>query len=383
MNAKRFLCFLLFLAGVFMTLPGVNGQTVSYNTPSFNTSTYQMDPGDVSDLKALLDSFFRTKNSNVDFNTFWDSSEYARYQYPFMELYYAEYSQYYNEEYYYNPLVLSFEKIIGTGYLIKIAFVGVDSLRNPLIKSIYNLQAAKNATGGFRLKRATDYFVRNWQVHQIGTIRYFVNPNRKFDEVKARQFDSINYAYAQIFEFEPSLVQYYLCENAKQLFNVKGYDFLLNMYLDTMGGMVEAGSPIIYAGNNSELYPHELVHVYLNQKFLRCNYIVAEGLPSYLGGSADVTLDQHLANLKVWVVENKVLDMEGLLNQNQEIGNHTSTYYTLSGLVCKLIIEKKGYNAIFKLAEVPDDEAVAEICKVLEVEESEFTAFLLAQVMKY
>ena len=93
----------------------------------------------------------------------------------------------------------------------------------------------------------------------------------------------------------PLSFKYFIFENYEDLMNNKGFDFEVDMYLGlNYGGEAYPEQKIIFSGNNSAYYPHELVHLYTHQQFNNIHYIIDEGIATLLGGSQGSNFSEYM-----------------------------------------------------------------------------------------
>ncbi len=108
---------------------------------------------------------------------------------------------------------------------------------------------------------------------------------------------------------------------------------------------------IIYAGNNSAYYPHEVVHLYTYAKFRnQYHQWIDEGIATLLGGSTGHPLRWHLSKLAKFLQENPSYPLNNLDSLAKDIpnGEYTTDFrYVIGGLICQKIYEKEGKFGLF------------------------------------
>lgn len=288
-----------------------------------------------------LQSFLAIKNEAAHHNPYWLTSDFEVYKYPYLDIYNIE------QQGKYKPSLLDIVTLKQDSlYNIKLAF-----LANRNLHSIYNFLAIKQPDGSYRFSRIVDYNTRKWERKRVGNIEYIISPQHDFDVQEAQRLDSFNDATAHFFEIEPITLTYYLCVDPQELFQIRGFDYQPVMYKFKTGGQNESWSNIIYAGNNTAWYPHEVVHSYTYAKYGRqIHRVFDEGIATYLGGSNELPLRVHLDNLKNYLEENPTAKVYDLLYNNIEIDDRqTNCLYAIGGLFCQVALEEMGKPYLIEL----------------------------------
>lgn len=148
----------------------------------------------------------------------------------------------------------------------------------------------------------------------------------------------------------------------------------------------DASNKIIYVLNYHN-FKHELVHSFLVEKFGgNCHNWFNEGCATFLAGSGDYNLNQHLTILANHLIKhpefnlNNILDYRGFI-----IDKETSYKYTVSGLICKLVYQKHGKKGLYQLLNFgsSDLDFYISIQSLLGIKKENLNAFLRAEIYKY
>ncbi|WP_162817801.1 hypothetical protein U0035_12630 [Niabella yanshanensis] len=246
---------------------------------------------------------------------------------------------------YYKPLLLIAEKA-GTGnYLIKLAYIRNDSAGMKM-QFIYNLYAKKE-NGLFFFYPGLYYNTLQMKTHTEGNIRYRYKGNLNI--ARCKEMNAINNQLAARFKMEPVKFVYYKFKNAKELFNGLGFDYIYNMYLDTTGGMRSNATEAVYCGNDSEVYTHEIVHLYTDKICNNVNSFANEGIATLFGGSGNISYASGVKMIAKYLSEKPGINiLEALLNDTQ-IDGKLSMKYFIGALICKKVKDKFGMEGIKKL----------------------------------
>ena len=61
----------------------------------------------------------------------------------------------------------------------------------------------------------------------------------------------------------PSNARYFVANSSREIVKIWGYEYMDRMYRpEQTGGVAIPTDHVLYSGNNSEYYPHELIHLY-------------------------------------------------------------------------------------------------------------------------
>lgn len=229
------------------------------------------------------------------------------------------------------------EKNITTG-LIDIKF----------IVSVY----AKKGKDGFKFYSGTQYYKETNPIRQVGNIRYIVHPKHQFNQGEAQKMSDFNERLAAIFAVQVLDFEYVVANNTRDLSDVFGLNFFQYSYQPVAsGGMADNLNGVIYAGNNSEYYPHEVVHLYTHAKFPRQYHPwVDEGIAALLGGSTGYKIEWHWEKVRRFLMANPDFKMDDLTDLEAYVPNGefiTDFRYAIGALLCKKIVDKEGMQGLF------------------------------------
>ncbi|TAK60524.1 MAG: hypothetical protein EPO24_06625 [Bacteroidetes bacterium] len=273
---------------------------------------------------------------------------------------------------------------VDTQYIMKFAFMKQDVNGFSDLRFIYNMLARKEGTR-FSFHRIFDYNTRDWVKQHAGTMTYYYHPSNIFNRKLAEQSDSFNIALAKRLEVEPEKITYYKCQNAIELFKLKGFDYTRGMYRDTIGGRVEDDIGILSA-NNSEWYPHEIAHYYPPKLTDHCrNSIFLEGFATYAGGTHYYSLNEMLRLTKEYLRLHPQTDIVKNIFEENDVVSHVPYMYVFGGLLCKLAEEKESLNGIKKLLEsyFSEMDFYQVVEEVFGVRKDDFNTFMRQELEKY
>lgn len=279
-------------------------------------------------------------------------------------------------------------KIIGVfpveneHYALKSAFTHIDKngeIHLDTITSVY----AKKIKNEFLLISSAEYLKSILEHHKVGSINYYVHPSHKFNLKDAKKMNDFNQFIAKEFKVPPMEFDYFVANNARDIVDVWGYEYMDRMYIPNQtGGVASIHNKLIYSGNNSEYYPHELVHLYTFDLVPKnYHFWIGEGIATYYGGSGGYTLDWHLNKLSGFLEENPNFDLTDLDVLNREIpnGEHKTDFrYVIGGFLMKKVHEKYGVQGFKDALHVSskNEDYFAFLNQKLGIEMAEFNNYI-------
>ena len=296
-----------------------------------------------------LTEFLKSKNSSLTENKNWLQSDFQKFIYPYIDIYNIENSRYGSD--FFRPTLM---EIIPTEKpsqkVVKIAFIGHNpETKENQLKSIYNL-VVNIHQDKVLFSRYLDFTTQKWKTVTKGSLTYKVSPNKAVNKVEiAEQQKDIN-KICSFFQCNPISITYYSCVNPKELFEIKGFDYHPMMYADKTGGLTDYGN-IIFSGNNSEIYTHEIVHIYSNNISPKINKFLDEGLAMFLAGSGNYNYEWHRNKFKKFLDENKTFNFTEHTDAYERIyfENETSIPYMISALIIERTLQTNGKNKLLKM----------------------------------
>lgn len=270
---------LLILTSFFVL--SCNGQESTYDNFALTISPV-VDKTDKINQTIIetLTEFLKTKNSSLTENKNWLQSDFQKFIYPYLDIYNIENSKYGSD--FFRPTLM---EIIPTEKpsqkIVKIAFIGHNNETNEnQLKSIYNL-IANIQQDKVLFSRYLDYTTQNWKTETKESLIYKISPNKTINETEIAEQQKDIDKICNFFQTTPISITYYSCVNPKEIFEIKGFDYNPMMYVDKTGGLADYGN-IIFSGNNSEIYTHEIIHIYTGKLFPKISKFIDEGLATLM-----------------------------------------------------------------------------------------------------
>ena len=228
--------------------------------------------------------------------------------------------------------------------------------------------------------------------YQNELITLYCNDTTRNDQ---RLFDSLNLyniKLAKMFQTNPVKFSCYKFNDFAEVNQCVGLDVQKNYARTEDNAYCDAYNKMIFGAFYSVFF-HEVVHMYVGDQFLKTYHIwMNEGLATYLGGSSGLSLEQHLRYLAPDLRAhteynlNYFLDYDGVFISNTSKNVNTNYKFTLGGLICKLVYEKKGFEGLKELlssGREKNEDLYKAVEKALGVKQNMFDLYLRKEVSKY
>ena len=176
-----------------------------------------------------------------------------------------------------------------------------------------------------------------------------------------------------------------------EAYQIMGYDFTPESHTTSQSGAIcNPSNRCIFAGNGTEYYPHEVVHLYTNPLWGKNGFYYHswfdEGIATLFGGSRGYPLEWHLAKLKTYLEQNQQEALSDITKLSTvPNGEFLTEYnYAIGGLICKRIYENKGMEGLFDLLKSgsSDEDFYKAIEKYLGVKKADFGTFIRNELKK-
>lgn len=342
------------------------------------SSTIDQEISINQEIISTLQKFLKTKNDSLIENEYWSSDDFDTFWFPYSDLYEIEHKD--STLYYYQPTLM---EIVRTKEekqkLLKLAFIGHnDTTKENTIKSIYNIVANETDTG-IVFSHPLPYFTRDWEKIQKGSLEYIISPDREFNEEEAeRQLEDIS-KICNFFDTDPMPITYYSCTGLEELFQIKGFDYHPIMYREGGGGLTTHLN-IVFSGNRSEFYTHEIMHLYISAWYPSRIKLIDEGLATYVGGSRVYSYSWHKKNLRSHIKKNPEIDFSTHLEPFERFfAGETSIPYMIGALICERTYRLFGKEKLLELLKGGDE--LWDLLNAVGLNEENFDAELKKELL--
>lgn len=265
-----------------------------------------------------------------------------------------------------------------------------DSSKTLMLDNIITVYAIyENNT--IKFLSSPQWYSQTWNSEKQGNIRFYYPKGHSFDKIKAIKLDSFNNKISELFSITPINLKYFVCQSNENIYEILGYQFTPNQHVpNQIGAICSSPNLAVFAGNGSEFYPHEVVHLYTAQLWGKSGFYYHswfdEGIATLFGGSRGYSLEWHLKKLKMHLEQNPketLTDISKLSTVPN--GEFITEYnYAIGGLICKLIYENKGMEGLFDLLKSgsSDDDFYKAIEKHFGVKKVDFGTFIRNELKK-
>lgn len=302
-----------------------------------------------------LTEFLKTKNISLTENKNWLQSDFQKFIYPYLDIYNIENSRYGSD--FFRPTLM---EIIPTEKpsqkVVKIAFIGHNNeTKENQLKSIYNI-IANIHQGKVLFSRYLDFTTQKWKTVTKGSLTYKISPYKIINDTEIAEQEKDIDKICNFFQCKPIAITYYSCINPKELFEIKGFDYNPMMYVDKTGGLADYGN-ILFSGNNSEIYTHEIIHIYTSNLFPKIDKFIDEGLATLMAGSGKYSYEWHRNKLDKFLNENK--DYNFATHTDAYERNYfeieTSIPYLTSALILERTLRVYGKGKLMELLKTENE----------------------------
>lgn len=179
------------------------------------------------------------------------------------------------------------------------------------------------------------------------SITFYFPEDIKRDTVSIQKTLAFNQKMADFFATEAKRFSVVVQHSLKDIRKINGLDYSYDMYFDNQyGGESHAVNNIIFSGNGSSFYPHEIVHLYTER--YKPHSIYNEGFATFFGGTRGYTLEEQLSALKELIGRNPKLNLSSIEYLNQYV-NDIHLKYVVGGLLVKIALQEMGKSKTLEL----------------------------------
>jgi hypothetical protein len=259
------------------------------------------------------------------------------------------------------------------------------------LEYIYSVHVVKT-NQGFKFLSLPQVYYKNWNKKTVGGITYCYDKGRVFNEQWAIKMDSFNIAMSQLFKTNKQAPIYFIGKNVFEAHQIMGYDFSPEQAtMHQIGAVTQPENNVIFAGNDTEYYPHEMVHLYTREFWGKDDFYfhqwIDEGLAVYLGGYLGKPLEHHLKVMKAFVEKHPEEPLNDISTFYFKVDNefNTNFMYEIGGLICKRVYEKEGMTGIFDLLKSgnTDEDFYKAVEKHFNVKKENFGAFIRKELESF
>lgn len=237
-------------------------------------------------------------------------------------------------------------------YSVKTAFYNLSESgksNNPSLNCIYDIVIRKKGKA-FKVYNFLSEYTEDWSKKEVGNIVYHYTPSYPFNLIKAKTMSKYRDSLAKFFSMESPIINYYIFKNSQETFYSMGFLYNRDMY-DTyqIFGRADPNRNIVYCGNNSEIFPHEIVHLYTHKYYSTLHSFFDEGFAEYLDFSIQKEKISKRKVMANYLNNNPQINLSNILELDDRIGDGTSYKYDISCLLVEKLLEKDPKQGLHKI----------------------------------
>ena len=202
--------------------------------------------------------------------------------------------------------------------------------------------------------------------------------------------NEFNLRMAKEFGVAPLEFDYFVASNARDIARTWGYEYMNRMYNPSgKGGIASWQNMIIYSGNDSSYFPHELVHLYTFHAFPEYPHLwVGEGIATFYAGTSTHSFHGHMLKLKEFLAFNPDYDLSDISSLKKTIpnGEHASDFrYVIGALLMRNIYKREGVTGLVEALKygTSDDDLFRLLEDKLDITRENFDAYVKSEMRDY
>ncbi|MFJ1472687.1 hypothetical protein ACILE9_00300 [Capnocytophaga cynodegmi] len=281
----------------------------------------------------------------------------------------------------YIPTILSM-LYIDEKYQIRIAWVG-NTPEDDKILATYNFLVNKD----YQFENMFDNQFDTFTKRKIKNLTFYYKNSKLFRKEDVKKALKFNKEMADFFELPEIDFSCFIFDNYFEQKKLRGFDFDTDMRVGReKGGVVFPYLKVIFSGNGTAYYPHEIVHLYTRQKAKNENSYLDEGIAVYFGGSGGLYFPQIMRELYSFLQQTDI-DICQIIETKDNLFVKTDIdfHYAFAALLCHTILEHHGKEKLFELLDSGDNLDVFwdKIKATFSLKTEEFHNFFLKELEKY
>ncbi|MDO4764333.1 MAG: hypothetical protein Q4A00_08150 [Flavobacteriaceae bacterium] len=328
-------------------------------------------------ILSLIDAYFSKNLSHQDKITFWKKPE-NLFALKNDDLYWIENEA---DNGNYTPTILSM-LYIDEKYQIRIAWLG-NTPEDDKILATYNFLVNKD----YQFENMFDNHFDTFTKRKIKNLTFYYKNSKLFRKEDVKKALKFNKQMAEFFDLPEIDFSCFIFDNYFEQKHLRGFDFDTDMRVGSeKGGMAFPYLKVIFSGNGTAYYPHEIVHLYTRQKAKHKNSYLDEGIAVYFGGSGGLYFPQIMRELYSFLQQTDI-DIYQIIEANDNLFVKTDIdfHYAFAALLCHTILEHHSKEKLFELLGSGNDreEFLCKIEETFNIQPSEFHNLFLKELEKY
>lgn len=251
----------------------------------------------------------------------------------------------------YEPTIIAFEDLDNDEHLVKVLITGGKDKFHSILSS-HDLILKDDYYDCFKIVNTAENKLRSKNCIVSKNLTIYTDKETVSD-LELQKYKDFELGFTNFFDLELIEHNVAVFETTKELYRFLGYDYHDAMYLnDSYGGMFIPRDKLILSANNSVFYPHEIVHLYINELDLDTHDIVNEGIATFLGGSLGHDYSYHVQNLKNYINLKNIKLIDFFMNRenyNRLVSKNSSFRYSFGAFLSHLAYQNNGKEGLIKL----------------------------------
>ena len=185
-----------------------------------------------------------------------------------------------------------------------------------------------------------------WRRVTVGAMTYVFAPDYPYNAARAHRAAAFVDSLASAFQV-PKLdsLTYYLAPNVDEMYRIIGVESAVRSAPNAVGGLAQpinhqlfSGSPVI-----GEEYRHELAHLVLAPLCCaRTSYLVSEGVPTWIGGTAGMDFSTAARGLAAFLAEHPLVSLDSMLSGQFP----NAQFYPAGAVLTAMVFDRGGVAAV-------------------------------------
>gem|GEM_PF-5677464 len=287
----------------------------------------------------------------------------------------------------YKPTIIAFEDLQNGEHLIKVLITGGKDKFHSILSS-HDLILKDDYYDCFKIINTAENKLRYKNCIASNNLTIYTE-KESVSGLDLQTYKDFELGLAHFFDLDLIEHNVAIFKSTKALYRFLGYDYHDAMYLNnSYGGMFIPWDNLILSANNSVFYPHEIVHLYVNELNLDTHDIVNEGVATFLGGSLGNDYSYHVQNLKSYVNLKNINLTEFFMNTenyNTLVSKNSSFQYSFGAFLSHLAYQNNGKEDLINLLNSgkSNAELKTRLIRLFNVEEASLEDYLQEQLRDF
>ncbi|MBL0170304.1 MAG: hypothetical protein IPP90_06150 [Gemmatimonadaceae bacterium] len=201
--------------------------------------------------------------------------------------------------------------------------------------------------GAWKLSNALPRLTAKWHRDTVGPITYVYAPDYPYDHARAKRAVAFTDSLAAAFGV-PTLapLTYFLTPTVDEVYRIMGLES--DVKFGPTGGAAQPVNRMLFSGNPAlgEEYRHELVHLVLAPLVTgNTSYLVSEGVPTWIGGTAGATFSASVRSLADFLKQRPTVSLDAIMSGSFS----NAQFYPAGAVLVDMVFRQGGVAAVKEL----------------------------------